>query len=73
MYQKELELIEKSSTPLSTKEIADGTKQNLFVTRQNLTRLQEEGKIESFEKEGAVHWRMKTRDEREEKIEKRAR
>jgi ribosomal protein L19E len=73
MYQKELEFIEKSEKPLSTKEIADLAKQNLFLTRQNLTRLAEEGKIESLQKDGTVHWRIKTRDEKEEKMEKRVR
>ena len=73
MYQKELDIIGKSEKPLSTKEIADAMKQNLFITRQNLTRLAEEGKIESLQKEGAVCWRMKTKDEEEEKMEKRIR
>jgi DNA-binding transcriptional regulator YhcF (GntR family) len=73
MYQKELEFIEKSEKPLSTKEIADLAKQNLFLTRQNLTRLAEEGKIESLQKDGVVCWKVKTKDEKEEKMEKRVR
>ena len=70
MYQNIEEIIEKSEDPLSTKEVAERAGTSLVEARKNLLRLQEEGKIESVEKDGTICWQKKEEDETA-KLEKR--
>lgn len=70
MYQNIEEIIEKSEDPLSTKEVAEKAGTSLVEARKNLLRLQEEGKIESVEKDGKICWQKKEEDETA-KLEKR--
>ncbi len=70
MYQNIEEIIEKSEDPLSTREVAEKAGTSLVEARKNLLRLQEEGKIESVEKDGKICWQKKEEDETA-KLEKR--
>ncbi len=40
----------------------------LMEARKLLLRLSEQGKVESFEKEGKIYWKIKEKDEKEEKF-----
>ena len=73
MYQKVMDVIEKSKKPLSTSEISKKLKLNLFETRRQLERLQEEGRIESFGQKGKICWKVKETDKETEKYEKMGR
>ncbi|MFQ5891349.1 MAG: FaeA/PapI family transcriptional regulator [Candidatus Methanofastidiosia archaeon] len=73
MYQKAFEIIKKSKKPLSTKEISKKVNLTLFQTKRNLQRLQEEGKIESVVISQKICWKLRERDEKAEKLERRIR
>lgn len=71
MYQKILEILENSSSPLSTAELAEKAEISLAEARKNLLRLSEEGKIESVEKDGRICWQKKEEEGEAAKLEKR--
>lgn len=71
MYQKIKNIIHESDTPLSTKEVAEKADISIVNARKNLERLQEEGRVESMEKEGKICWKLKEEEEEKDKIEKR--
>ncbi|WP_461865765.1 ArsR family transcriptional regulator [Thermococcus sp.] len=41
---------------------------SIVETRKLLLRLSEQGKVESFEKNGKIYWKIKEKDEKEEKF-----
>jgi response regulator of citrate/malate metabolism len=71
MYKKINDIIHESDTPLSTKEVAEIAEISIIGARKNLLRLQEEGRIESVEKDSKICWKPKEEEEEKEKIEKR--
>ncbi|MGD2247809.1 MAG: FaeA/PapI family transcriptional regulator [Candidatus Methanofastidiosia archaeon] len=73
MYKKIKDIIHESDTPLSTTEVAEKAEVSIIGARKNLERLQEEGRIESVEKDGKICWKPKEEEEEKEKekIEKR--
>lgn len=49
-------------------DISSETGMSLMETRRFLLRLSEQGKVESFEKEDMIYWRLKKKDEKEEEF-----
>ena len=73
MYEKIYTLLKNEKEPLSTKEIAEKIGIRSGKATLGLLRLQEEGKIESIEINGKLHWKIKSKDEKVEKLEKKMR
>ena len=73
MYEKIYTLLKNEKEPLSTKEIAEKIGIRSGKATLGLLRLQEEGKIEGIEINGKVHWKIKSKDEKVEKLEKKMR
>ncbi|HDM22892.1 MAG: ArsR family transcriptional regulator [Methanomicrobia archaeon] len=73
MYEKIYTLLKNEKEPLSTKEIAEKIGIRSGKATLGLLRLQEEGKIEGIEINGKLHWKIKSKDEKVEKLEKKMR
>jgi len=73
MYEKIYTLLKNEKEPLSTKEIAEKIGIRSGKATLGLLRLQEEGKIEGVEIKGKLHWRIRLKDEKTEKLEKKMR
>jgi len=74
MYGKVYEVLKKSEKPLTREEISKRSKVPLAKASLNLLRLREEGKVESMDIDGLIHWAAKEEDENEKKkMEQRAR
>ncbi len=73
MYKKIYTLLKNEKEPLSTKEIAEKIGIRSGKATLGLLRLQEEGKIEGIEINGKLHWKIKSKDEKVEKLEKKMR
>ncbi len=54
--------------PKTAEEVSEATGLGLVEVRRYLLRFAEQGKIESFEKDGKVYWRMKEESEEEKKF-----
>lgn len=65
-HEKILEILK--SKEKTAEEISDETKITLAQTKRLLLRLLAQGKIESFEKDGKLFWKIKEKDETEEKF-----
>jgi len=53
---------------MTVNEIAEHIKSSVIETRRLLLRLTEQGKVESFEREGKIFWRIKQKSKEEEKF-----
>jgi len=73
MYEKIYTLLKNEKEPLSTKEIAEKIGIRSGKATLGLLRLQEEGKIEGIEINGKLHWKIKSKNEKVEKLEKKMR
>jgi DNA-binding IclR family transcriptional regulator len=63
---KVLEVLEKG--PKTVEEIAEETGIDPMEVRRYLLRFAEQGKVESFQKEGRLFWKIKEKDELEEEF-----
>lgn len=66
---KILEALKKADKPLHIKELSEKTDLPVTNLRVDLYRLQEEGEIETREKEGELLWKIKVSTPAEEKYE----
>ncbi|MEA1993915.1 MAG: ArsR family transcriptional regulator [Euryarchaeota archaeon] len=73
MYKKIYEILKDKKEPISTEAVAEKMDISSGKASLGLLRLQEEGKIEGLEKNGKLHWEVKTKDRKTEKIEKKMR
>jgi DNA-binding IclR family transcriptional regulator len=64
--QRVLKALEKG--PKTAEEIASETGISPMEVRRYLLRFAEQGKVESFEKDGKIYWRIKEKDELEEEF-----
>ncbi|MCD6558524.1 ArsR family transcriptional regulator [Palaeococcus sp. (in: euryarchaeotes)] len=55
---------------LTVEGIAEKTNLKVLEVRKVLMRLSEQGKVESFEREGKIYWKIKEVSEEEKKLEK---
>ncbi|AIF70001.1 hypothetical protein PAP_08065 [Palaeococcus pacificus DY20341] len=69
---KHLKILEalNEKNELTVEEIAKESNLNLAETKKLLMRLSEQGKVESFEKEGKIYWKIKEVSEEEKKLKK---
>jgi|Deesub1362B_J571_1020462.scaffolds.fasta_scaffold00007_338 DNA-binding IclR family transcriptional regulator len=65
-HLKILEVLE--GKEMTVNEIAEHVKSSVIETRRLLLRLTEQGKVESFEREGKILWRIKQKSKEEEKF-----
>lgn len=65
-HLKILEVLE--GKEMTVNEIAEHIKSSVIETRRLLLRLTEQGKVESFEREGKIFWRIKQKSKEEEKF-----
>ena len=56
------------SGPKTVEEIANETGLNPMEVRRYLLRFAESGKVESYQKEGKLYWKLKEKDELEEEF-----
>ncbi len=69
MMMKHLRILDVLKSGEKTLEdISRETGISLMETRRFLLRLSEQGKIESFEKDDMIYWRLKKKDEKEEEF-----
>ncbi len=69
MIMKHLRILDVLKSGEKTLEdISRETGISLMETRRFLLRLSEQGKIESFEKDDMIYWRLKKKDEKEEEF-----
>lgn len=73
MYARVLEVLKNAEEPLTREEISRKANVPLAKTSLNLLRLREEGKVESMDKEGILHWSIKEEDENEKKMRQKGR
>jgi len=73
MYEKIYNILKNEKEPISTKEIAGKIGVTPGKATLGLLRLQEEGKIDGVVIDGKLSWKIKSKDEKEEKLEKKMR
>ncbi|USS40763.1 winged helix-turn-helix transcriptional regulator [Thermococcus aggregans] len=65
---KHLKILNVLTKEMTTEEIAKETGMSLAETRRFLLRLREQGKVESFERDGKIFWKLKEKSKEEEEF-----
>ncbi len=71
MYEQIHKILQEAKDPIPTGKIAKKMDISSGKATLGLLRLQEEGKIEGVEIDGKLHWKVKKKDKKTEKIEKK--